>query len=698
MRRLLLRLAIGLALRRSPGNRWRQLSVPLGTLVLTICALFSVAFVSVSQDADENRAARMPVLGKESDTSLRMSIRGERWQGRQFPFVWVDADSKDVAIPPGLDSLPEPGAVVVSPGAAGSGLVEGLGLRVDDAGSGPGGTIGSEGLANASEVLVYARPSLGRDLGAGGSLLNVEGYGPEPSDPTANFETDPAHPSTKTALMGLLTFLIAPALLFAATCAMASSDVRTVRNHQLARMGVPRRALVTLNGLESGLLALPGAMAAVVAWLLIAPQATVLPISGLEVYPNSMALGNVTVAVVALACIGFVVILGACPGPSAATIAQSSQRVEPKSPPSKRALVPLGTVLAILVAAKYSGGTLAIYLLILILVPFALALVVAIPFLVALVGGRLTLSGSPTWWLAGLQLRGNPHVLARPARVLAVVTFVAGASTAWLLAFGVTSGDVQPYERPDAYFLGWRDARMGDLDVVTDALPAALIAPLTTEGRARAILPTCDALSRVLEDDAICAPAGEIRKGAESSLNRLFSIRLGVSSGEQPIITPGEDFDVLIIAPESLSETEIWRQLNGHLPALNLSALQDEPRSPPPMRDWLLAAGLTATILVLLAAFHALGNQALGQKPVDLRLIRLGLDGSQISHYRTRLLLAPLAVAVPLGAFAALVWGWAGQTLDLAKLSLVAVALEAAVLALVCLAWVLTQVRLTRVD
>ena len=690
---ILLRMARALALRALPGSRWRQFSVPFGAAILTLACLFSVAFVHASVEADARRAARMPVLVKLPSAGLVMVNRAEFWDGRQVPFVWIERGPGDLVLPPGLERLPRPGTVAISSAAASSGMVEGLGLRVSDVGSAPDGTIGREGLANASESLVYARPPAGRDLGEGGVFAGVGSFGPKVNEPTQRIETDDPHPGFRTALFGVLAFVVFPSLLLALSCTLASSDVRSLRNYQLARLGVQRRVLVGLNGTETAFLAVPGAALASLAWLLFGSQLTALPMSGIVLFPGDLALAPGVIAGIAAASILCLVVVGARPWQSMASLSASGQRVQVIRPPSPRALIPLVASVVMVVAARYLGGVWAVYILVLAFVPCAISLLVATPYVTSVLGARLTSSDRAEVWLASTRLKVNAGVFARSARVLAVLMFVAGASTAWLLAVGNATSEAHATAGPQAFSLGWRDSAPGDIALVREKLDGDLVAPLVEGRRPTALIRSCDDLARALGDPSACVNH-ELSEEVQANLTRALGISFEIRS--EPAAAPrGTPQDVVIISTDS-TEQEISAQLNRALPAVNLSSFQSVYLAPPLLRGWLLAAGVLATLLALVATLHSFGNQAFSQRDADRPLAALGFSSRQILRYRRWLYLLPFLVAIPLGLMVALMWGWAGQAVELASTSAILLGLEALAITAVTAGWVLIQLRLVR--
>lgn len=691
MTHVLLKLAFGLATRRTPGNRWRQLSVPAGTAVLVLACLFSVAFIQVSADADQARLARHPVLSSSAGVSVDMVLRAEKWLGRQFPFVWLSPRDEDPVLPPGLRALPEPGAVAASLGTLRSGLLDELGLEFDAVGTGPDGTIGSEGLTNASELLVYAQPPEGRRLGTGPAVLKVSGFNPRPWQPTTPVDTYDAQPSRGASTYATLIFLVAPACLLAGSCALASSESRQLRNYQLARLGVGRRTLLALNLLETMLLTLPGALVALLIWAQVSPLVGTVPMSGIELFPGTLTLSTLERTVLAGVCVLAVALVGARPWQSLASLTAPSDRSKVPEPPTAGSLVPLVVSAAIIVVAWLASAAWAQLLLLAGVVVIVTSLMAAVPYLVSVVGKRLAAVAQPARWLAGRRLTANPSLLGRTARVLTVLTFMVGVSTSWLLGFASDRSEASSVDLPAVFHLGWRDADPGDLSRLRRVLPGTLIVPKTPVGRSTAVFQSCHQLEQTWNTTSLCSASGGFTPEVQASF-RALGERVTVSS-RRPEVRSGEAFDVLIIPSSRLTEADIWARVNTVLPAPNLWELGGDPSAPPPMRDWILASGLAASLLILLASVHAMGNQARGQRPIDERLATLGLASAALRSYRIWLAASPFAVAVAMGLAFAWGWGLAGESLEFASVSTGVLFLEAAAIVSFATVWVVVQAR-----
>lgn len=145
----------------------------------TFLAFLAAGIVDNAFTVRDVREARTPVLAQShSDTIAEVVMRGPIWGDEQFPIVWVQPVAATGPPPPGLSAWPEPGQVVVSPGLlARREIIDEWGLSLSGVGSGADGTIGDDGVLTRSELLAYAAPPEGRDLGPGGARLGISGFG-----------------------------------------------------------------------------------------------------------------------------------------------------------------------------------------------------------------------------------------------------------------------------------------------------------------------------------------------------------------------------------------------------------------------------------------------------------------------------------------------------------------------------------------
>lgn len=683
----LLRLAVSLAYSRERAQRWRQLSVCCGGLILALAVLLSMAVVDATTAAAHRRAYRMPVLALNGEsTPLLVSLRGETWRKRQFPVLWLAPGRPGARlVPPGLRALPPPGTAALSPGLVSAGFrATGLGFRPASTGTGPGGTIGAEGLASASEWLVYARPPAGRGLGAGGLLFHVKGYGPRSGEPTMAFETDAPTPSPSGARFGVGWLFVLPALLLGVSCAVALSDVRRTRAQTLLRLGLSRAALSLLGGAETCALAAPGVVTAAVLWLLAAPSLRAIPGTDLQLLPHALVLAFPTVLGIALG------VLGLLSGFGAITLwaekgSAPSHRVGAATTGEAWRVAPLGAAAVLMVGARLAGGPSAVRGLLFGLLLTLVSLPLAMPWLVHRLGNRLAqLRGSESW-LAGRRLAFSPVALARPAVAVGALVFVAGTVTGIHARLASTGYSYESDPPVNDFLLGWRDSRPEDMVWLRQRLPQAAIG-VVTEGNStsQASYAACQEVARAVnsEDRTACPSARQLTTPLQAEFEQRFHMSV-VISGRNLGAPPGSVADVIVSGDPTATAERIWRLTNNRLSAVNLQRIGPEPLAPPAATSWIAGTGVIAVLLLLLTMLHAFGNRTLALVAEDNRLLRLGLDSTQVKVVQRWTLVAPLAISILVGTMAALVFVWAGDSVELALPATRLILIEALAVAMV---------------
>lgn len=665
------RLGARLGWSRQVAHRWRQLSVAMAVVLTVVVVLFSVGFARASVAAQQRGVDRAPVvdLAEDAATALHFVMRGEIYKNRQFPVVWFEPGA-GAPVPPGLARWPEPGTVVVSPAIASSPeVVDALAFVVSDAGTGPGGAIGPEGVLADSEWLVYAVPAPGRTLGEGGAQAAVTGFGPKSAaTPSATYETDPAMPSEALAVFGCAWLLVLPVLVLLWLGSRAYSPLVRRRELTLARLGLTPGQVRLVSLVEVASLALPAAVFGAVAWQVVAPRLAVIPLTGLRLVPRALVLPWWLALLVALLLAVLAAVVGALPGRVRAGRRVRGSRVRWHS------TVPLVIALAGMVASRAIGRPAAVPVLLVSLLLTTAALPLALPWLVQRQGARIARIDHPHTWLAGRRLVFSPAALSRPAVAAGVLMFIAGSGTGIFLQ--------QPIlESHDGglgvYATGWRGPVDGDVETVQAKLPDAAVGVLAGAGGARFL--SCEHLARALGPGADCAdPDGVLR-----TLWR--ATHLAGSFGPVPAVKAGDYARDAVVVGRGTTIEDVQRAVSG-LPAGNSSPSGPFQLAPTLRYAWFGGAMLAALGLLLLAALHSFGNRALRSTREDGEMLKLGLDVSQVRSVQRWALAAPLLTFVPLAAAAALLFAWAGNGIELAAIAFGPILLETAVVLVACIA------------
>ena len=245
-------LGLRLLLGSGRGNRARFALMALGGS-LGVCCLALVLTIPAILDAHDGRAAaRSPRLHIGQPGAGRTWVQEFRDPHGSRPFgrVFVALGREDIpAPPPGLDRLPRPGEVYVSPA-----LHEQLRREPGLSGLLPGvekGLIGAAGLTGPDELYAYVgatRSQLGAEARA------LKGFG---KDYPPSRVVDP---STLEALrFTLATLVLLPLAVFLSVCARLSAASRNRRLAALRLLGMSAKGTQRVNAAETVMAALLGA-------------------------------------------------------------------------------------------------------------------------------------------------------------------------------------------------------------------------------------------------------------------------------------------------------------------------------------------------------------------------------------------------------------------------------------------------------
>ncbi|MFE0174526.1 FtsX-like permease family protein [Streptomyces sp. NPDC059002] len=265
---------------------------------LGVALLLGAASVpNLLQNRDDRQVARTPQsdLGdkplKATDATLVMRNTGTTFHGKSATGLFVRAEGKTPVLPPGLDKIPAPGEMVVSPALrdllddpANKLFKERFsGFRVT-------GTIGEAGLVSPLELFYYA----GTDkISASGTSYRVEAFGQDNSLPLDPF------------LMALVVLicvvLLTPVVIFIGTAVRFGGDRRDRRLAALRLVGADARAVRRIAAGEALFGAVLGLAAGAVFFLLLRELVGVVDLTNVSAYPSDMVPSPGLVALVAVA-------------------------------------------------------------------------------------------------------------------------------------------------------------------------------------------------------------------------------------------------------------------------------------------------------------------------------------------------------------------------------------------------------------
>ncbi|PKW07972.1 Predicted ABC-type transport system involved in lysophospholipase L1 biosynthesis, permease component [Streptomyces sp. 1222.5] len=313
------------------GNRVRFFLMAVGSS-LGVCCLALVLTIPAILDAHDGRtAAREPQTtsaGKAPAGSTLVLQRRDPHGSKPFTRVFVARGDKDTPQPPpGLDALPGPGELFVSP------RLHEL-MRAEPALKGllPGrekGRIGGAGLGDPDELYAYvgtSRAALAHDPDTGALRSFGSPYAPVPV----------VEPSTLTNLrFALATLVLLPLAVFLSVCARLSAASRTRRLASLRLLGLSTRGTQRVNAAETVAAALLGAVLGLGEYWLLNQAMSRSGLPALRWYPADGSLSWTTVVVCLLGCPALAWFVGRASARSAATNPLAVRRTAVPKPPSK---------------------------------------------------------------------------------------------------------------------------------------------------------------------------------------------------------------------------------------------------------------------------------------------------------------------------------------------------------------------------
>ena len=133
-----------------------------GAFVAAIVFLACASFGTMLQNQDQRERDRTGVLTtKPEQAHLAILLRGESIGTTQIPVVWLEPVRSTPLLPPGLDTMLEPGEVAASPAALKLlALHPDLGARY----RGPYRQISAATLRQPDELIIMTRPAADRTI------------------------------------------------------------------------------------------------------------------------------------------------------------------------------------------------------------------------------------------------------------------------------------------------------------------------------------------------------------------------------------------------------------------------------------------------------------------------------------------------------------------------------------------------------
>lgn len=334
------------------GNRIRFFLMAAGGS-LGVCCLALVLTIPQILDAHDGRAAaRQPKTTSAQPAGATLVLqRTDPYGSKGFTRVFIakgTENTKDAAkVPPGLNELPDPGEVFVSP------RVHDL-LRDQPAVKGlmPGreaGLIGAAGLAHPDELFAYVGTTRDKIADEGRALESFGySYAPFPA----------IEPSTLTYVrFALGSLVLLPLGIFLSVCARLSAASRNRRLASLRLLGLSTKGTQRVNAAETVVAALLGAILGLSEYWVLNQVMTRTGLPSLRWYPDDGMPSATTIAVCLIGCPLLAWFVGRASARDAAANPLAVRRTAAPKRPTKWGALLLVTGLGIVVGYCATGFT-----------------------------------------------------------------------------------------------------------------------------------------------------------------------------------------------------------------------------------------------------------------------------------------------------------------------------------------------------
>lgn len=690
------------------AGRLRLVLMASGSAVAAFVVLTALALSGLAQrqDVREQRIAPVTNVAVTPESTLAGSSIGDGWNGRELRRVVLAEVGPGAPRPPGVERLPRNNEVVVSPALLK--LIKTEPLVAKRFPQSVSGTVGSEGLVEPGQLLAY--------VGVGDASeiwhpVAIERWG----DPSASASLDPRAART-IGLLVLLT-LVAPVVMFMATCARLSATARTQRLAALRLMGLSPWRTQLVNSIELLIVGAGGSVLGLFAWLGWHHLDPTVQVGTFGWYSSDLWAGPTTMAIALFGLVALTVAVGLVGGHAGIRPPLEVRRERSVRSVSWWRAVPLAGGLVLLAWSWHTSGQRGHF--ISWMAPFglgmtatAVGLVLAIPFGALMFGRMLGRSSRPAAVLAGARLRHEPAVGGRVVAAMAIALFAAGFAQVVLTSVGVAFAGTNDQQIGPVFDLtahgtttdASRYAGISDLDL---ALPKMTLGP----EQIGAIAATCAQLrTATIGDVAGCRDGeplvvrsiqnGDIRDpGAmQEDVDRgLTSAGLPKSGGSVDLAFPAGNgaFYAAVIIPPDLAPptTEFTVPFRGstHDPQMAVAGLAavdpgaswdsdttgiDRLDSPRIYTAFVAVGTASALCVALLAIVIATLDRTIERAGPQARLAAIGTSASTI---RSAIVLQVLPVsasvlvvsgaAAILGGSSYLRWGDPGINIPLAPIA-----------------------------
>nr|WP_237536784.1 FtsX-like permease family protein [Streptomyces sp. SID5785] len=517
--------------------------------VCCLAIVLSVSGILEARDtriADRQTRASDALIGGHGPYGLTLS-REDPYGSRMLTRVFfAPGTAEEMPAPPGLDRLPRPGELFVSPSLAKT-LAAQPGLKQRLPGR-QAGVIGREGVADPDELFAY----VGVDSVKAPGASRFDGFGSRYVD-MRTVESG-ALDIVRFTMVGVV---LLPLVVFLSVCARLSAASRARRLAALRLLGLSQKATQRVNAVETVVAALLAGLLGLGLYAALNQVGARVGLPGLKWYPQDGAPSAFTMAVCLIGCPLLAWVVGRAGGREAAASPLAVRRTAVQRRPHRWGLIPLMAGTGIGVGYCVAGATGH--------APHDTGLsAVLVPTAVILVGGGLALTlpvlaQSLARWVAtstrsfvlSLAMRRNEVESGSALRVatgLVLVVFAASLTQGVLVELDQVyrrDSPLQEYGLDRHELSDVQDARLRKIPhVLQRAEVAESVRKQDAEGFAHsvtALVATCDQLAAVTEAPTEGCVDGQVQRlvdpdglpNEDARPGRAFTFRLSLEGGRQ---------------------------------------------------------------------------------------------------------------------------------------------------------------------
>lgn len=474
----LVQLGARLSVGAGRGGRLRLILMASGSAVAAFVVLTALALSGLAEQQDAREQHIAPAMDGQLTTGAQLmgSVIADGWNGHELRRVVLAEAGPGAPLPPGVERLPRSNEVVVSPALLK--LIRSEPLVAQRFPQSVSGTIGRKGLVEPGQLIAYVGVSDASEIW---NPLAIEGWG----NPSASGNLDPRAART-VGLLVLLT-LVAPVVMFMATCARLSATARTQRLAALRLIGLSPWRTQLVNSIELLIVGAGGSLLGLAAWLAWHHLVPTVQVGSFGWYSSDLWSGPMTMTVALVALITLTVAVGLVGGHAGIRRPLEVRRERSIRSISWWRAAPLAAGIVLLAWSWHTAGVRGQF--ISWMAPFALGmvataigLVLVIPFGALLFGRVLGRSSRPAVVLAGARLRHEPAVGGRVVAAMAIALFAAGFAQVVLtsvdVAFaGTDENQVGPVFNLTAYGTTTDASRYAAISDLNVALPKLRLGP-----------------------------------------------------------------------------------------------------------------------------------------------------------------------------------------------------------------------------